>query len=87
VSAPFPYEALAEVAEWFRAVAREEAEAVLARLAPDPAWLPLEEAARRLGRSRDATRMLANRGALERRTFAGRLEISTASIERRDHLP
>jgi excisionase family DNA binding protein len=61
------------------------AERVAAALAaqPDPtaaAWLTLEQAAERLGCSRDAVRMRAGRGRLATRRHGRRLYVSAASV-------
>jgi excisionase family DNA binding protein len=61
------------------------AERVAAELAarPDPSastWLTLDQAAERLGCSRDAVRMRATRGRLETRRHGRRLYVSAASV-------
>jgi excisionase family DNA binding protein len=45
-----------------------------------PQWLTLEQAADRLGCSRDAVRMRANRGRLETRNHGRRVYVSAASV-------
>jgi excisionase family DNA binding protein len=61
------------------------AERVAAELAarPDssaPGWLTLEQAAERLGCSRDAVRMRAGRGRLEIRRHGRRVYVSARSV-------
>jgi excisionase family DNA binding protein len=47
-----------------------------------PHWLTLDQAAARLGCSRDAVRMRVKRGRLEGRRQGRRLYVSAASVER-----
>jgi excisionase family DNA binding protein len=44
------------------------------------AWLTVEQAAERLGCSRDAVRMRAKRGRLEKRNHGRRVYVSAASV-------
>jgi len=46
-----------------------------------PTWLTLDQAADRLGCSRDAVRMRVNRGRLEHRRHGRRLYVSAASVD------
>lgn len=45
-----------------------------------PAWLTLDQAAERLGCSRDAVRMRARRGRLESKPHGRRLYVSATSV-------
>jgi excisionase family DNA binding protein len=58
----------------------EQIEEVLRR--PERPWLTLDEAAERLGCSRDAVRMRVKRGRLEARHQGRRVYISADSVER-----
>ena len=65
-------------------VVDQELDRRLDRLERDtgPRWLTLDQAAARLGCSRDAVRMRARRGRLEHRYQGRRLYISADSVDR-----
>jgi excisionase family DNA binding protein len=69
--------------ELVEAIATRAAEIVLERLRPaEPReWLTLDEAAKRLGCSRDAVRMRGKRGRLETRHQGRRVYVSRKSVD------
>jgi excisionase family DNA binding protein len=48
---------------------------------PSPRWLTVEQAAERLGCSRDAVRMRVRRGRLDSKRSGRRVYVSTASVD------
>lgn len=58
------------------------AEAVSQAQTNEPPWLTLDEAAARLGCSRDAVRMRVNRGRLVARRSGRRVYVSRESVDR-----
>jgi excisionase family DNA binding protein len=65
----------------FEELVAERVAAELAARADSPAaWLTLDQAAERLGCSRDAVRMRASRGRLSTRRHGRRLYVAAASV-------
>jgi excisionase family DNA binding protein len=66
------------------AVVEQEVDRRIDKLGRDtgPRWLTLEQAAARLGCSRDAVRMRARRGRLEHRYQGRRLYVSADAVDR-----
>jgi excisionase family DNA binding protein len=74
----------AALAEFIRAIVREELDLRLANVTagPERAWLTVGEAAEQLACSTDAVRMRVRRGRLKGRKQGRRLYVSADSIQR-----